>query len=642
MRLARILAPAVVAVLCFVAFLPSLDGKFLGWDDSINLVSNLGYRGLGWPQVKWAFTATLMGHWIPLTWLSFGLNYVLGGMNPWGYHLGNLLLHAANGVLFYFAARRLLAAAGNGGDQTRRCGLTLPLAATLAALLFGVHPLRTESVAWITERRDVLCGLFFLLSTLAYLRGVQAGSAIRPGWGALSLAAFAAALMSKAAAMPLPIALLVLDIYPLRRTGLGWTRLVLEKVPWMLLSAVAAAVALFALPRGGLVTPYSWYGPVKRVAMVAYSLAFYPRKFFWPSDLSPLYELPVQMNPFEWRFVGSFVAVVGITLVLWLLRRCWPSGLAAWAYSAIMIMPVSGVIHSGHQLAHDRYSYLSGLGFGLLLGGGFLAVMRLRESGRVSRLIPGVVGVAGCVAIAALAVGSWSQSHIWRDSESLWRWAVEVEPSCAICRLNLGAAVLKEDPTLAMARLEEAEALFREAIRLRPTYGEAYFNLSLVLMMQGRFEEAERGVRLLMDNRLGGALVPEFLGLLYLVQGRYAEAVPPLREAATMRGDLLSGPPPGAKPEDPLGEALGLLKSEPDVLTMVGQKLLEAGKPDRAVQVLQRALALDHTSAKIRYWLVRAYFASGATAEGQRELQALRVISPELAAKALDMPPFGR
>ena len=164
-RLPRAL-PLLVGALAFVAFLPALDGGFVDWDDDRNFLWNTGYRGLGLRELQWMLTATWMGHYIPLTWLSLGVNYALGGMEPWGYHLGNLLLHAANAALLFFVARRLLTVAVISPAPA------VALGAAVAALLWALHPLRVESVAWVTERRDVLCGFFYLLAVLAYLQGV--------------------------------------------------------------------------------------------------------------------------------------------------------------------------------------------------------------------------------------------------------------------------------------------------------------------------------------------------------------------------------------------------------------------------------------------------------------------------------------
>ncbi|HLF47763.1 MAG TPA: hypothetical protein VJA45_00195 [Methylomirabilota bacterium] len=621
----RAALPILVAAASAAAFLPALDGQFLNWDDSVNFLGNPGYRGLGWPQVRWMFTSALMGHYIPLTWLTLAANYVLGGMNPWGYHLVSILFHAANAVLLYFVALRLLAAG--------RPGSPAHWAAVFAALLWGVHPLRVESVAWVTERRDVVCGFFFLLAVLAYLRGVEPGGVLRGRWRQLSLAAFAAALLSKAAALPLPLALLLLDAYPLKRQALGWRRLLLEKAPYAALSVAAAGIALAILPQAGEVTGYDRYGPAARLGMVGYSLMFYPRKFLWPSELSPLYELPARVALADWRFAASLIGVAVVTAVLVLARRRWPAGLAAWVYSALMVLPVSGIVHSGHQLAHDRYSYLSGLGFALLGGGVVAWVMTLRSQGRVRPFVTGVLGGGAALAVAALAAGSWEQSQTWRDSETLWRWAVDVDPACAVCRLNLGQAVLKDSKS-GEARLAEAEGLFNEAIRLRTDYAEPYYNLGTALLVERRYEDAEAALRTFVRLAPARDVGPERLGLLSLVRGRYAEALPLLRQAAQMRG-AASSPPAGTPADgDPaLSEALGLLSDTPDTLLYIGQVLVEQGKGAAAAAVLRRAAALDPGAAAAQYWLAQAYQLTGDRPRREAALARLRALDPALAAR---------
>ena len=168
-RLRLVLLAALVVAVSVMAFLPTLSAGFVNWDDDVNFTTNMGFRGLGAAQLRWMFTTTLLGHWIPLTWLTLGANYALGGMDPWGYHLVNVLVHAAAAGVFFLVARRLLAVALDGPAGA------IDLGAALAALVFGAHPLRVESVAWITERRDVLCALFYMLTVLAYLRGVEDG-----------------------------------------------------------------------------------------------------------------------------------------------------------------------------------------------------------------------------------------------------------------------------------------------------------------------------------------------------------------------------------------------------------------------------------------------------------------------------------
>ena len=213
--LARVAAgalPVEIALVTVAIFLPALRATWVDWDDPINFLLNPYYRGLGWSQLRWMVTANVMGHWIPTTWLTLGADYALWGMKPFGYHLTSLLLHAASAAVFYLVARRLLALA-----VPEASALVVNAGATAAALVFAIHPLRVESVAWITERRDVTSGLFFLLTVLAYLRAHERPPAVRSGWRWAALAFAALALTSKSIVMGLPLVLVILDVYPLRR-----------------------------------------------------------------------------------------------------------------------------------------------------------------------------------------------------------------------------------------------------------------------------------------------------------------------------------------------------------------------------------------------------------------------------------------
>src|SRR4051812_27398787 len=201
----------MVGLSTFAAFLPALQSDFVTWDDDRNFTSNFHYRGLGLQQLHWMWTTFHMGHYVPLSWMTLGLDYSLWGMNARGYHLTNLLVHAANAVLVYFLARRLLARSMKLEEPP------LEISAAFGALLFSVHPLRVESVAWVTERRDVLSMFFCLSSVLWYLRHVDFERDRR--WYCLSLVAFVCAILSKATSMTLPAVLLLVDIYPLRRVG---------------------------------------------------------------------------------------------------------------------------------------------------------------------------------------------------------------------------------------------------------------------------------------------------------------------------------------------------------------------------------------------------------------------------------------
>jgi protein O-mannosyl-transferase len=605
----RRLFPVLIGLLSILAFLPALDGQFLAWDDDVNLVTNQWYRGLGWPEIRWAFSNVRMGHYIPLTWLSFSANYAAGGMNPRGYHLVNVLLHAANTIAFYLVARRLLAAARDGGSQAGLGGSAVTWGGAVAALVFALHPLRVESVAWVTERRDVLSGFFFLTAVLAYLRGVEAGDRPAPRWLAGSMLLFAAGLLSKASIMALPAVLVLLDVYPLRRGAFAWRRLVVEKVGYWALGAAGAVGALVALKVSGLrITSYGVYGPGARIAMVAYSLWFYPAAWAWPARLSPMYELPATVDPLAWRFLGPALGVVTITILLWLLRARWPAGLAAWACSALMVLPISGVVHSGFQLAHDRYSYLSGLGLALVVGGAVSWLLRAGRARRVSRpVLVAACGVATAV-VASLAVGTWHQSRVWRDSETLWRWGLEADARCAVCANNL-AVVLLNRPSRAPADTAEAERLARRAVAANPTYDSAYTTLGTILAArqddrgaEAAFLEAMR----LAPERLGAAAN---LGAIYARNRRYAEAMPLLRAAwakqpdtpwlrtnlgVVLRDQGITLAKSGRLPEAValFEEAVTVTPDDADLHRNLGLALWQEGRLDAAGPHLERAAAL--------------------------------------------------
>ena len=305
---------ALVGGLTIIVFLPSLQLGFINWDDVENFLNNPYYRGLGWPNLQWMFTSFRLGHYIPITWMTLGLDYVLWGMNPRGYHLTSLVLHAANAVLFYLLAYRLLdfgfaplpprpLRSGEGktsSGQIGRSGVSLPLGAAVAALLFAVHPLRVESVTWITERRDLVAGLFSLLTVHAYLTAYRQGTptmvegwVVRGGDRALRTGPALQVHRGRAAA-----ALLALDLYPLRRiipggdgSGRRLVQLVVEKIPFLLLSAALAVAMVHAGLEAEIMTPLDVLGVKERLAISSYGLVFYLWKTVVPLSLSPLYEL---------------------------------------------------------------------------------------------------------------------------------------------------------------------------------------------------------------------------------------------------------------------------------------------------------------------------------------------------------------
>jgi tetratricopeptide (TPR) repeat protein len=561
----RVLArglPLAVALASMLAFLPGLGGDFLDWDDRENFLHNPHYRGLGAAQLSWMLTTGLMGHWMPLTWLSLALDWSLWGMNPVGYHLTTLVLHGVVTALFYLVAWRLLADARPRDPERVRT-----LGAALGALIFAVHPLRVESVAWITERRDVLAGLFFLAAVLAYLgRWRRDGTPVpraRLRYLA-SLALFVAALGSKSMTVTLPVVLLILDVYPLRRLGPSvgaWLRppvraVWLEKIPFFALAATAAAVAIVINRSAGNLAALDRVGILERLAISGYSLIFYLSKTVLPLGLSPMYELPHPLDAWHWSFVAAALAVLAITAGTVASARRRPALLAAWAAYVVMALPVAGLLQNGFQIAADRYTYLPCLPWALLGGWGLASLTR--GTGRAARVVP----AATAAALVLLAAMSWQQTRVWRDSEALWRRALAVAPS-SVAHSNLGLVLARAGdsrsaiphyeeairlrPTYAEAwsnlglaqaqrnDLNGAAASLQEAVRLRPTYSAAWSNLGMVRSRRGQIAEAIAAYREALRLQPGNADAHGNLGATLDAQGVGEEALRHLREAARLR-----------------------------------------------------------------------------------------------------------
>ena len=593
MSRSRLLALAVAAT-TFAAFAPALRAGFVEWDDHYNFLNNPYYRGLGRAQLGWMLTSAWSGHWAPLTWLTLAADFRLWGMAPFGYHLTSLLLHAAAAAVFFFVAARLLARA-----QPQAAAGAIQAGAVVAALVFAVHPLRVESVVWISERRDVLSGLFYLLTVLAYLRAADAAAGTRRRWLALSIATYALAMTSKAIVMSLPAVLLVLDAYPLRRLTGHWRERVLEKVPYV---AIAGAGAVAAAKLVAEIKTLAEYPLWVRPAVFGHNLVFYLEKTVLPQGLSPLYELPARWALGDGRLLLGLILPIVLTLIVLAMRHRWPAPLAVWVAYVLTLLPVGGLaIQAGPQLAADRYTYLACMGLALLAGGACaLALGSAALAPRLRRL----VAATAVVVLLGLGALSWQQAAIWHDSVVLWTHATGVDPACAKCQNRLGAS-------LHAAGLSAAGiAPMQRAVVLRPDVGDYRADLGLVLVWLGRPAEAlpqlERAVEAFPDNvdlqsRLGAALTQ-------------------------------SGHPEQARRR--LETALGRRPDHVGALTEMGFALVAADDVAAAVPYFERAITRAPRAAAPRYGLTRAVVALGDRARAERELAALRAIDPRAAELA--------
>jgi tetratricopeptide (TPR) repeat protein len=520
---------ALIALLTAAVFLPALGNGFVNWDDEENFLANPHYRGLGWTQIRWMFSIPPTGPYVPITWLTLGLDYVLWGMNPAAYHATSVIVHTLNTILVYALARRLLAAAAPAREAAIRWG------AAVAALLFGIHPLRVESVAWISERRDVVSGCFVLLALLTYLTAAVRGGAGRVDgrwrWAAVGL--FSLALLSKPIAVGLPAVFVALDCYPLRRMSSGSTSLlqrflrlaVIEKAPFLVVGAVLAAVAVVVGRLHGAVTPLEALGVPERLAISGYGLIFYLWKTVAPWSLSPLYTLFYPVRPWSAPYLIPEILVVLITAILVWMRRRWAAGLVAWVSYAALLFPVIGIFHNGAQIAADRYTYLACLPWALLAGAGIAWCLDADANARIGHGVAWTA-VGAAVLIILLFMGlTVRQIGVWKDSVTLWRQAAAVEPDSDIPIFYLGWALtdagrfdearthferslarvpnslprLRAQFVLQLGIVEEragkplaAESRYRDALVLDPTHPVARIRLGALLLDRGERAEAER------------------------------------------------------------------------------------------------------------------------------------------------------
>lgn len=539
-----LLAVALGAVLPFVG---SLQAGLLNWDDDLLLLLNDRYRTLSADNLAWMFGETFMGHYQPLTWLTYWLDHAVFGLDPFGFHLANLLWHGANGAACYWLLRQL---------QPAQAARWL---CALAALLFAVHPLRVESVAWVTERRDLTAGLFWLLTVALYLRASREGAPHRRRDLILLHVTLVLSMLSKAWGITLPFVLLALDIWPLRRRHLSNARLLLEKLPMLVIVAVFAGIALFAQGSAGARLGFEVHTLAERCGQAAYGLVFYAAKTVAPFSLSPLYPLEGDVVLTEPRIFFSIALVVAAIVALFVLRRRAPGlAVAAVVYAAVLL-PVLGFAQSGPQLVADRYSYLACLVFPAAI---VLWPPVLRHRGRTVAVLATIV--------VALAVLTARQTAVWHDSITLWEHTLALQPDSFNAHLNYGRALAdRQQP-------ERALAEFRRTVELCPHEDQALIRIAAAEFAAGNhqlsFDAYQRAHRAAPGK-------PEYLhgmAAAALVLGRHAEAVQYCQQC------------------------LEVQRSYPHVWAILGDALRELGNQPDARRAYGFALRVNPADADVR------------------------------------------
>ncbi|MEY2407791.1 MAG: hypothetical protein QOF48_461 [Verrucomicrobiota bacterium] len=478
----------LVGVATCAVFHAAVGAEFLSWDDDINITGNPHVHGLTAENLRWMFTDTeYVRRYMPLGWLSWACQFQFFGDNPASYHLGNVLLHSLSAILLFLVLHRLLVVAAPGREQAAF------VCAGVAALLWAIHPLRVEPVAWASGRLYCQAIFFLLFSLLAYLRYCDSRLAGRPSrawfWGAVG--AYALSLFTYPLALAFIGVLPILDVYPLRRFRFdreGWRspgarQAILEKIPFAVVVALVFAVTLWA--RSGATGQWrppptlSEFNVPARIMQGFYVWAAYLGKTLAPHDLSPVYTTLVQFNPWDGPFVASVLVIVVITALVAWKRRQWPALVAGWICYLVLLVPMLGLTEHPHY-ANDRYSYLPGLALAAV---GAAALLHFWNHAIARFCALGILGTATVV----FGLMTVSQTRVWRDTDTLFLHIIAKTKdgpfrADTYCRLG--------NRRLAQARWEEAKVLFADSMRVAPRYVAGYSGLGEALSRQGRTEEA--------------------------------------------------------------------------------------------------------------------------------------------------------
>ncbi len=656
------LAALALAGLAFAAFIPALSCEFVNYDDPQYVTKNPQVKGgLSADGARWAFNTFDAANWHPLTWLSLQLDASLwrnpeGGPDPWGFHLTNVLLHAANAALLFLALRAL------SGAFWRSVAV---------AVLFAVHPLRAESVAWVSERKDVLCASFGLLALWAYAGYARAPSV--PGY-LLVAVPVALSLMAKPMLVTLPCLLLVLDWWPLRRARAvsDWGRLAVEKLPLFVLVSASAAVTLHAQAAGGAVKHREeGFTPAARVENAAVSYAAYLAKTAWPANLSvhyphPVYDFDATATLLPAKAAGAALLLAAVTAGAVALRRRAAYLLVGWLWYLGTLVPVIGLVQVGGQAMADRYTYLPQVGLLIAACWGVADLARAR---------PQAVLGAGALAAVVLAAVTQTQLAVWHDSLSLWDHARRTSGESPAVLVNLGEALeqrgdlegalrhyesaMRLDPDTAQIRLDLGNALqglgrfdeaarqFEEACKLAPDAPLGYSNLGNLLLQQRRLDEAARQFEEARKRDPNMAEIPYNQGLVAEARKDYAGAAEFYSEALRLRPDYTKATAQlgfvltqAGQVEEGLARLHEAERADPrsgQVHYLLGQALERQNQFAASADHFERAAALSPRVGGLWYSLGRARYRQGRLAEAAECFGKATMLEPRNAdfAKAL-------
>ena len=590
-----------LAALVWLAFGQTIHHAFINYDDDAYVYQNFVVRaGLTRRGILWAFTFGEIGHWHPVTWFSHMLDCQIWGLRAGGHHLTNVLLHAAAAILLFLALKQMTG--------------TLWRSACVASF-FAIHPQRVESVAWIAERKDVLSGVFFMLTILAYVRYVRKSPSL--GGYALVVILFALGLMSKGMLVTLPFVLLLLDYWPLRRftpemlesiwhseNRARLRRLIVEKIPLFLLSVASCVMTSLSPER---IAPALQMSLPSRIENVIVSYVIYVKQMLYPVGLEIPYFNPPGGFPL-WQVGLALALLLGVSAGAFVFRKRHPYLIVGWLWYLGMMAPVIGLVQISYYARADRYTYLPHIGLYMMAIWGGAELFGRSRAGRY------VLSVAALVMIAALLLRTQAQASFWRDSETLWTHVLMENPNNQVAHNNLGLVLADK------GEIETAIMHFEKALEIQPMYADAYNNIGTALSRTGQTREAivqyKKALALWSDqpqmqNNLGTALAQN---------GQLTEAIPHFRKAIQLKPDfadaygnlghalLLEG-----QTDEALPQFLKALEINPDSVQAhkeIAEALLRKGRASEAIAHYRKILELGGDDADVRFNLAGALAAT--------------------------------
>jgi Flp pilus assembly protein TadD len=597
------LLAGLIALLTFVVYLPSLQNDFVEWDDNIFIYLNPFIQSLDKDFFKWAFFDIYYAYdWTPLTWVSHAVDYAIWGLNPAGHHLTSIIIHAVNTFLLVLLVIRLIGASRDTRDSEQSSFYTdnnILIAASVTGLLFGIHPLHVESVAWVAERKDVLCALFFLLTLLMYTKYGSTEPATRSlvsrfvcKWYLLSIGFFLLSLMSKPMAVSLPVVLLILDWYPLQRirTLRSFRSALFEKTPFIALALFSSIITYMAKKQGAMELA-EHLGLPTRLLVASKSLVMYIWKMIFPHPLVPMYPYPREVSFLSFDYFIPPLFIVGITIACVVAARkrikLW---IAVWVYYVVTLIPVLGIIQTGGQAMADRYTYLPSIGPFLVAG---LLVAWITEKANKSpgrNLLLKRIGIS--MAVALLVATSYltvKQIKIWKNTMVLFNHVIEESPvEFYLAYSKRGRALLSK------GHIEEALKDFDRVIDLNPYYHVAYFYRAAIFEKKGEIDRAIEDYNTAIEEfRIASGMDPRDyeiytrLGVLYGKSNSLGKAI------------------------ESFNKAIEINPGYPLAYGNRGHAYSLAGDIERAIEDLSRAIALDNGYVKAYVNRGNLYLTSG-------------------------------